>query len=359
MPSVCGILMSVTITSKRALSSFFLAASPELTVSTLWPSRRRAMSNISQIERSSSQTRMLPMRSLSSCPSSSCPSSSYPSCSCLSCLPARSLSSGTATASRCGAGGFSDMRGRDCLNSFVQDFFDFFRRLETAQPHYELAALPLLGASPNLAFVALHDLINDGQAQPAATFEIGLEGFENLFNHLRRNARPGVGEAHLPIVVFGLQRDFESSAFGNGTHRVLAEIPEGLLELVAVSERPGLGRPVLALNGYSRVLRSQPMFEQGEGVVQQRHQIHGGKLVLLAARIRQEVGNDAVEALGLAGHNAQQLPMLFAQVWNAREQPHGAGDRGQRIADFMRDGRGQAAHGGKPVLHANFAFQTA
>src|SRR6266436_5487534 len=61
MPSVWGILISVTTTSYRALSSFFFAASPEFTVSTLWPSRRRAISSISQMERSSSQTRMLPM----------------------------------------------------------------------------------------------------------------------------------------------------------------------------------------------------------------------------------------------------------------------------------------------------------
>src|SRR5258708_35698002 len=55
--------MSVTTTSYKAASSFFFAASPEFPVSTLCPSRRRAMSSISQIERSSSQTRMLPMDS--------------------------------------------------------------------------------------------------------------------------------------------------------------------------------------------------------------------------------------------------------------------------------------------------------
>src|SRR5207244_11257035 len=65
MSLVFGILISVTITSKMALSSFFFASSPELTVSTLCPSRRKAISSIWQIERSSSQTRMLPMGSAS------------------------------------------------------------------------------------------------------------------------------------------------------------------------------------------------------------------------------------------------------------------------------------------------------
>src|SRR5438034_10254275 len=65
MPLVFGILISVTITSKIALSSFFFASSPELTVSTLCPSRRKAISSIWQIERSSSQTRRLPIGSAS------------------------------------------------------------------------------------------------------------------------------------------------------------------------------------------------------------------------------------------------------------------------------------------------------
>src|SRR5512146_1702008 len=61
MPLVRGILMSVTMTSNSAVSILRLASSPETTVSTLCPSLRRAMSSTSQIERSSSHTRMLPM----------------------------------------------------------------------------------------------------------------------------------------------------------------------------------------------------------------------------------------------------------------------------------------------------------
>src|SRR5215472_2520316 len=59
--------MSVTITSNSALSILRLAPSPPLTVSTLWPSRRRAMSRSSQMERSSSQTRILPTRASLPC----------------------------------------------------------------------------------------------------------------------------------------------------------------------------------------------------------------------------------------------------------------------------------------------------
>src|ERR1051325_9161241 len=62
MPSIFGILISVMMTSYSAPSILFFAACPDCTVSTLWPSRRKEMSSISQMERSSSQTRMLAMR---------------------------------------------------------------------------------------------------------------------------------------------------------------------------------------------------------------------------------------------------------------------------------------------------------
>src|SRR3954463_16358267 len=61
MPSEFGILMSLITTSNNAPSSFRLAASPEVTVSTRWPSFRSVISSISHIERTSSHTRMLAM----------------------------------------------------------------------------------------------------------------------------------------------------------------------------------------------------------------------------------------------------------------------------------------------------------
>src|SRR5437660_1134604 len=61
MPSECGILISLMMTSYSAESSFLIAASPEVTVSTRCPSLRSVISSISQMERTSSQTRMLAM----------------------------------------------------------------------------------------------------------------------------------------------------------------------------------------------------------------------------------------------------------------------------------------------------------
>src|ERR1700730_5548623 len=157
-PSTPGILISVTMTSNSALSILRLAASPPVTVSTLWPSRRRAMSSSSQIERSSSQTRMLPTCS---------------SCGC-------QRSSGGC---RCGGGGGS---AGGAL-------------LQAPHPHHEPRALADCRARPHLALMRLDDLVYDGQAKPGSTLKVRLEGLEDFFRLLRVYSRTGVSEAHLPI----------------------------------------------------------------------------------------------------------------------------------------------------------------
>ena len=82
----------------------------------------------------------------------------------------------------------------------------FYRR-QAAQPEDEDAALSDFGARPDLAFVGLHDLVHDGQAQPGAAFELRLEGLEDFLDQLPAHARTGVGEVDLPVVPRLLQRD--------------------------------------------------------------------------------------------------------------------------------------------------------
>src|SRR5262245_11589939 len=125
------------------------------------------MSSISQIERSSSQTRMLPMRP-----------------------PVRH---------DCGThgwiGGWADRLETARLAA------DRVRLdgIEAPQAQHENAALSLLGARPDLAFVRLHNLINDGQAEAGAAFKSGLKRLENLFDLLPGHPGAGVGKVDLPI----------------------------------------------------------------------------------------------------------------------------------------------------------------
>src|SRR2546422_955912 len=218
MPLVFGILISVTITSKMALSSFFFASSPELTVSTLCPSRRKAISSIWQIERSSSQTRMLPMDSFS-----------Y---------------GGTLVCGCC--------QGRVIDAAWGGDF-----RAHATQPKNKHATLPHLGSGPNFAFVRLHNLIHDGQAQPGATFKVRLERLKYLFHSLRGHAGASVGKINLPIFAHRLHRDRQGSTIAHGAHGVLAKIPEDLLDLVAISEGHRFRHDQLAHDVNTQILRCQ------------------------------------------------------------------------------------------------------
>src|ERR1700686_3908246 len=178
-----------------ALSSFLFASSPDFTVSTLWPSRRRAMSSISQMERSSSQTRMLPMRS-----------------------PSRARRH-----RRSGLGKELWFRGWPFRRQI------FYRR-QAAQPEDEDAAFSHSGTRPNLPLMGLDDLVHDGQTQPGAAFEMRLEGLENLLYQLPAHARAGIGEIDLPVLTRLLQGDTEHSTRAHGAHGVLAKIPENLFD---------------------------------------------------------------------------------------------------------------------------------
>src|SRR5579859_6031520 len=175
MPSIFGILMSVTTTSYRAPSSFLFAASPEVAVSTLCPSRRRAISSISQMERSSSQTRMLPMRS-------SCRGRGK---------RARRVKQGRVGLLCC-----------VCLCSTPP-----LARGEAAQAKHENAALPEFRPCPDLAFVGLDNLIDNRQAQTGAAFELRLERLEHLLNQLLAHAGTGISEIDLPVFPAGLERN--------------------------------------------------------------------------------------------------------------------------------------------------------
>src|SRR3984957_7827553 len=300
MPSIVGILMSVTITSYRAPSILLFAACPDCTVSTRWPSRRKAMSSISQMERSSSQTRILALRSPSRCPERR-----------LTPL----LSGGRRAGTRDGGS-----HQRQCTI-----------RIQCAQLEDEGGSLARFGACPNFAFMRLHDLINDGQSQAGSAFEIGLERLEDFFSLLRSHSRARVGKGDLPVIADEIESngkpasavdavDTASAASPtsvHGPHCVLAKIPKYLLDLVAVRNRPGVGFGKPAFNGDSRVFRDHAVLHQGQRVFHQLNEVDFVEVILLGARIREEVGDDAVQPLGFACHDGQKATVLLVHLRNA------------------------------------------
>src|ERR1700719_2196018 len=127
------------------------------------------MSSISQMERSSSQTRML----------------------------------ATATPSGCGqhASLVGRVSGRDRQAG-----------VEAMQSQHERGSLPRLRPRPDLATVRLHNLVDNRQSQTGAPLEVRLKGFKDFLDLLRAHARAGVGEADLPIFSQGFDRDGEHAS---------------------------------------------------------------------------------------------------------------------------------------------------
>src|SRR5271166_1604974 len=160
------------------------------------------MSSISQIERSSSQTRMLATRTSSRRHGQR--AARWVACRVLH--------------------GNGLIRGNRPLG------------IETMQSQNKSRPLLWLRASPDLAFMRLHDLVNDCQSQPGATLEVRLERLEDLFDLLRRHTRSGVDERDLPFVAQCLDSGCQRAAVFHGAHRILTKVPEDLLELVAVGQ---------------------------------------------------------------------------------------------------------------------------
>src|SRR5579862_6703190 len=169
-----------------AASSLRLASSPELTVSTLWPSRRNAMSSISQMERSSSQTRMLAMRSLL-CAGGCCQCFHFNHC------PVRGLLRGVG---------------------------ESFAHSQPFQTQHEFAALSGLGPCPNFSFVRLDYLIHNGETEPCAALELRLKRLKNLARQLRRYPGAGVRETELPIFSNRVHRDLERALLPHGAQGI-------------------------------------------------------------------------------------------------------------------------------------------
>src|SRR5581483_3452903 len=203
-----------------APSIFFLAASPEVTVSTLCPSRRSAISSISQIERSSSQTRILAMRSPFS-----------------------------------GGGPLSQL-----FHSLVRLGRNLHAlALRPPQTQNKSGSLALPRTRPYLAIMGLHNLVDDRQSKTCATFKLGLKGFEYFFGLLGTHARSGIAEAHFPVFAFRFYCNAQRASALHGSHRVLAKIPENLFKLVAIGNCESVFHRNMPHNLNVLLFRGQPV----------------------------------------------------------------------------------------------------
>src|ERR1700733_15255563 len=232
--------------------------------------------------------------------------------------------------------------------------------IEAVQPQHERGSLPGLGSSPHLAAMRLHNLIDNRQPQPGTAFEVRLKGLEDFFDLLRTHASSSIGESDLPILSQGLDCDCEGASdlrTFHGANRMLTKIPKYLLDLAPTGDRPSLASRKPVLDRDAGYFRRHAVIHKRQRIFDELDEIDLVKMILLGTRIGQEVGNDAVQTLRLAGHDVEQAAMILIHLGDAGEHADRTGDGGQRIADFVGDGCGQPADGGQTVLHSYFALQ--
>ncbi len=218
----------------------------------------------------------------------------------------------------------------------------------------KLRPLPRFGTDPHLAFVRLHDLVNDRQSQSRAAVEARLEGLEDLFHFRPAHPAAGVGEADHPAQFPAPQRHRQRPAvraWRAPRCRKCSRTP------ASSGPRPTGDSARCTWNRRSIRTGAVPLpaarFSSSVSVSSSRGtRSTDRELVLLFARIGEEVGDDVVQPLRLAGHDVHQRALLLVQHGNVGQHLHRAGDGGERIADLVRDRRRHPSHRRQPVAAA-------
>src|ERR1700730_4048208 len=94
----------------------------------------------------------------------------------------------------------------------------------------------------------LHDLVDNRQPQARATREAGLQWLEDLQAMRGIDARSGIAKADAYPERNHLERHNERAPIGHGPQRVVAQIPENLLDAVRVHARAYRTRGKLSFN---------------------------------------------------------------------------------------------------------------
>src|SRR5579862_3043941 len=141
------------------------------------------MSSTSQMDRSSSQTRMLPTARPSS----------------------RARSHG---------GHRGQLRLRGLVVLFRAGAFSY--NVRAAQLQREHGSLAWYRTHHDLCLVGLHNLVNDGQPQPGTALEVPLEGLEDFLHLLLAQAVAAIGKTDNPVHSSSPQRDMQRTALRHG-----------------------------------------------------------------------------------------------------------------------------------------------
>ncbi len=133
----------------------------------------------------------------------------------------------------------------------------------------------------------LKNLINNCKAQTCATGEAGLERLKQSarFGGIEANSSVANGNARPGRIC--VKRDGENSTVGHGTQRVVAEIPENLLQSIPVGAGTNIASCKLAFDP-EFTESARVSLDQGESLFDNRRDIDFHKGIGLFAGVIQE-----------------------------------------------------------------------
>src|SRR5437899_2381671 len=195
--------------------------------------------------------------------------------------------------------------------------------------------------APNvdLAPVLLDDTVDQREPEPGSFRLGGEEGLEYVRDVGGGDALAGIADRDLERVAAIGDGDPKLAALRHRLDRVQAQIPENLSELLRV-DRPHHGRR--ELSGHLQAAGRGAMLQQDQHLLGGGRHVEGRDRQRRGPRVLEEVLDDVVEPLGLAGHDLREpLAGVLGGV-GAGEDLDRAGERRERIANLVRDVRGHS-----------------
>src|SRR5260370_39107262 len=143
--------------------------------------------------------------------------------------------------------------------------------------------------------VRVHDLINDRQSQTRSADKAGLQRLEYFHALSGIDSHSSIAKANAHPKRRCLQLHRQGAAGRHGAERVVAKIPEHLLDLVRIRANPHGPSRKDALNAALALPLRMPL-EQSQGLIEQFRKIGFGEFVALFAGVVEEISDDAIEA---------------------------------------------------------------
>ena len=217
---------------------------------------------------------------------------------------------------------------------------------------------PGVGVDVDRAAVLLDDPVDDREAEPGAAGKAVGERREEAVPLLGRHPVALVGERHVPVTALERGRDRERAAAGHRGEGVARDVPEDLPELPGVGRqrRPSGGsRSCTTIGGGARPRRcargASGRRRAPRARRPARRRAPSGGRTGGSPRGSSERRCDSATTISISRCSGDPGEDEFLQDLDR------AGDRGERVADLVRDSGRELADGGELVLEPHLALE--